>query len=191
MSARNLKRRLLGYSRGDDGMAAVEFAIWLAVLVPALANVMDVTLYAYDKTQVANAAQALAQAVWSVSANGSCTFSASNTPAQSCSAITSALKSNAIAGSSALGAAGNITEYTTTGNANSEAWGFYCVNSTTGQLSSNASATCPTGGASLSGAAGYYYKVTVTFTYHPLFGSASVTGLLGTTMYQSAWVRLQ
>jgi Flp pilus assembly protein TadG len=174
----------------EDGGAAVEFAIWLAVLAPAMIGAIDIGLYGYQRVQVANAAQALAQAVFTASTKAGCTYSTSNGPTSSnCSALTTSFKNNAINGSSSLAASGQITE-----NAGGETYGYYCVNSTTGALVSNASAstpgTCSASGV-IAGTAGYYYKVEVKFTYAPLFGGISVASILGTSIIQDSWIRLQ
>jgi hypothetical protein len=142
--------------------------------------------------QVANAGQAAAQAAWTTAVATPCTtanggLSTSSSPRSSCTGVSSAI-TDAIAQSSALGGAGSqITE--TTAN---EAYGYYCPAATTYVLTSTSGATtCPGTTADSGAPAGFYYKIEVTYTYHPLFGAASVTSLLGTSMTQDTWIRLQ
>jgi hypothetical protein len=175
-----LAGRWRGYLAGEEGAAVAEFAIWLTILVPAIINAADIGLYSYARTQVTNAAQAGAQAAWTTAQSAKCTFS----PTQGTSNCTglSAAVTSAISNSSVLGAASTPVQEQISG----ETEGYYCADVTSGALKPSSTVTCGS-------AAGYYYKVEVTYTYRPLFGRATVigAGLLNPTMTQDAWIRLQ
>jgi Flp pilus assembly protein TadG len=173
MTSRSMFTRLRRYGRNTHGAAAAEFAIWLVVLVPAVLNALDVGFYAYDKMQVANAAQAGAQAAYAAWAN-----CLAQTQTSNCSGFSTAV-STAITNSSFIG--GSVSKGTTTSTE-----GYYCADVATGSLASNGtSTTCPSGAT-----AGYYYPLRVTFTYIPMIKGATITNLLNTTMTQDSWIRL-
>ena len=177
-AVRSVRRWLGDYASDRGGAAAIEFAIWCLVLVPAFVSMMDVGTYAFDETQVTNAAQAGSQAAWAAAKGSACSFSSSSGTSK-CSGLSTAV-TNAIANSSALG--GSVAE-----NTAGETQGYYCANVGTGVLTSNGSSiTCPSGAT-----AGYYYKVEVKFTYSPVFKGASVTSFLTNSMVKDAWTRLQ
>lgn len=169
----------------EGGAAAMEFVIWLTVLVPGMVNAADLGLYALSRTQVTNAAQAGAQAAWTVAKSNGCSFSSSKgSQVADCTSPTSlpTAVTRAITNSSVLGKLGTVAEYST-----DETEGYYCADVTTGKLTSNGTSTTCASGAT----AGYYYKVGVRYTYQPVFQGATVTSLLNTTMTQGAWIRLQ
>ena len=180
MRRSRILRRRAPYTRSEEGIAAVEFAIWTALLVPVVVSAIDLGMYAYDKIQVANAGQTAVQAAWAYwYANCSAQTTTTGCDAVSPSgSFTNAVK-YAITQSSNLGV--SAPSSVTRGSA-SVTEGTYCAN-TSGQL---ATSGCPTGWTS-----GYYYALTVTYTYHPLFSGASVTGLLPGTISQTSWVRLK
>jgi Flp pilus assembly protein TadG len=164
------------YVRSEDGVSAVEFAIWTAVLAPMLVSVIDLGIYAYDKVQVANASQSAVQAGWAYW-NANCTSLATTTACDTAnsSGFSTAVK-RAIPQASAL----RVTAPASVVPGSSE--GSYCAN-TSGKLVTTG---CPTGWVK-----GYYYALTVTYTYHALFGSASVASLLPATISQTSWTRLK
>jgi Flp pilus assembly protein TadG len=203
MSLRRLTERVRAYTRRENGAAAAEFAIWLTLLAPVVINVVDLAVYAYDRVQVANAGQSAAQAAWAIANSTPCTIAnngldTSKNPSSSCTGLDTAVN-DAIAQSSVLGGAspGQITRPSTTSGGKNptttytgEAYGYYCPAKTTYTLTSTAGTTCSASAVNAA-TSGYYYKIRVTFTYRPLFGGASVTNLLGTTMTQDTWIRLQ
>jgi Flp pilus assembly protein TadG len=163
------------YWSDECGAAAAEFAIWLLILIPAILNVVDLAFYAYDKTQVANAAQAGVEAGYAAWANCS-----SATSTSGCNGFSTAV-TNAISNSGYIG--GSISQPTT----GQSTEGYYCADLTTGKLTANGtSSSCSTGAT-----AGYYYPLKVTFTYTPVFKGATITSLLNTTIAQESWIRLK
>jgi Flp pilus assembly protein TadG len=173
MTRSGLIRRALCYLRREDGGAALEFAIWTAFLTPIIVNVVDLALYAYDKVQVANASQSAVQAAWSFWTTNACTGTISN--CGSGNSFSNAVK-YAVSQSSYLGlsAPSNVTQSSNAGT--------YCA-TTGGQL---ATTSCPSGWTN-----GYYYNLTVTYTFQPIFHAAPVVNLLPATISQTSWVRLK
>jgi Flp pilus assembly protein TadG len=181
-----LIRAAARYLAGEGGTAAVEFAIWLIVLVPAVVSAVDVGYYANDVAQVAHAAQAAANAARVTALNGGCTFNSPNT-LSTCTGLTTAT-SAAISSSGAIGS--SISKVSS-----SEQLLYYCASSG----GSAAFSTTHTNGCTEDG---YYYDVKVSYSFHPIFGAALVVGILngtancpnGTaagTICQEARIRLQ
>ncbi|MGZ3274214.1 MAG: hypothetical protein ACXU8Z_10655, partial [Caulobacteraceae bacterium] len=152
-------------------------------------NVVDLGVYGFERVQLANAAQSAAQAAWTTWYANSCTYPTKTISNCGGNGTISAAITNAIKQSSVLGLASpaQFSQGTPTDSA-----GYYCPATTTNVLTSVGSSTsCPSGSANQGAASGYYDVIRVTFTYHPLFGSASVANLLGTTMIQDTYIRLQ
>lgn len=158
------------FLRSTRGSAAVEFAIWLTVLVPAVMNIIDLGVFTYNRMQVSNVAQSAVQAAWA---------HCSTPPTSSCSNFNTYLAA-AITNGSALG--GAVTE---TSGARDE--GYFCPNNTGTTLTKQGAATpnCASGAPP-----GYYFKTQVQYTYHPMFRAISVATLLGTTVANVGWTRL-
>jgi Flp pilus assembly protein TadG len=167
------RRRLVQYTAAEGGTAAMEFAIWLLVLVPVFVNAIDLGRYVYEKMQVSNVAQTAAQAAW---------LHCATPPTSNCATFDSDL-STAITYASHLSSA--VQEDT-----GQREEGYYCADTATGALVSNAAqtppTTCPSGAK-----AGYYFKLQVHYTYHPLFSRVSASSLLANPIVQTAWTRLQ
>jgi Flp pilus assembly protein TadG len=62
--ALELAGRIRAMPADQRGVAAVEFGIFVPLLFLALANVVDVTIYLYQRMQVQNATEVAAQAAW-------------------------------------------------------------------------------------------------------------------------------
>jgi Flp pilus assembly protein TadG len=154
-------RKLASYAGNERGAAAVEMAIWLIFLVPALLNAFDLGIYAYQQMQVKQAAQVAAGAAFT-----SCSQQGYSSLSSGCSGFTTMIN-NAAQSATSLGS--NITATTAENN--------YCV-SNTGTLTT---AGCTT--------TSHYLKVTTSFTYTPMFRNVTVTSLLPTTITSTAWVR--
>jgi Flp pilus assembly protein TadG len=190
MTSARLLTRALGYLRRERGSAAVEFAIWIACLVPIVANALDLGIYAFEKVQVSAAGQSAAQAAWTTWYANACTYPTKTVANCGGNGTISTAVGNAINQSTVLGLASpsQITEVTA-----NETSGYYCPLATTNALTvvTPAGGNCPSGSANAGAKVGFYYKLQVRFTYRPLFGAASVASLLGTTMTQDTWIRLQ
>src|SRR5712692_9767230 len=62
--ALELAGRFKAMSTDQSGVAAIEFGVFALLLFLALANVVDVTMYIYQRMQAENATQVAAQAAW-------------------------------------------------------------------------------------------------------------------------------
>src|SRR3954463_7304609 len=61
---KRIKRGWRSFRREQRGAAGVEFALVLTLLTIPILNVVDLSLYAWDRMQVDNAAQMAVQAAW-------------------------------------------------------------------------------------------------------------------------------
>jgi Flp pilus assembly protein TadG len=186
MAARGKLRRRWSFGRSEHGSAAVEFAIWTAILAPIVINTVDLGMYVYDRVQVANASQTAVQAAWSYwYANCQGQSSSSNCDGVKVNGVsggfTTAVK-NAITQSSNLGVTAPTSVIT---GSTSVAEHLYCAPTAGGALTATTT-SCPTGWNQ-----GFYYALTVSYSFHPLFGGASVTSLLPSPITQTSLVRLQ
>ena len=182
------------FRKSTRGTAAVEFALWLGVTTTPILGAIDIGGYAYQSMQVDMAAQAAVQSAWH---NCNPTTATTNPlPAiQNCTGVTTDMQT--AAQSSSLGtnvslSTGNIVE------------GYYCANGSGGltlvgstgtaaassNMSNGGTTTCSGVIAGSTTPPGDYISVTVTYTFHPLFGSVSVASLLGTTISKTQWLRL-
>jgi Flp pilus assembly protein TadG len=157
-----LGRKLTAYAGEQHGAAAVEMAIWLIFLVPALLNAFDLSLYTYQQMQVKQAAQVAAAAAFA-----SCSQQGYASLSSSCSGFTNIINN---AAQTATSLTSSVTASTAEGN--------YCVSGTTGGLVTTGCTTTA-----------HYLLVTTTFTYTPMFRNVTVTSLLPSSISSTAWVR--
>ena len=176
-----LADKLKTMSTDQRGVAAIEFGVFSVVLALALANVVDVTMYLYQRMQAENATEAAAQAAWKT-----CDLTVlpmttdCSTLAASATAVQNAL------GSTSLGARVSLVY-------GSPSVGYYCVNSSNGlQYVSNISskpADCTAAGTP-SLQPGYYIQVQTTFTYTPIFPGMSISSTFPTPINRTSLMRL-
>ncbi len=173
-----LAGRMKAMSADQSGVAAIEFGIFALLLFVALANVVDVTMYLYQRMQAENATQVAAQAVWKA-----CDLP--KLPATvNCPGLTMAI-SNAL-GSTSLGTAVSLVS-------GSPAEGYYCVNSSNAlqyvsDVSSKPLDCTAAGTPSLQ--PGDYIQVQTTFTYAPIFPGLSISSTFPTPINRTALMRL-
>jgi len=196
------RRNFLGDARGA---AAVEFAIWLTMLLAPIMSVVDIGFFIHERMQLENAAHAAAQTAWVVCDPSSGAY---------LPAATNCLNAPLAIGK--VRATAQTTSLGTLVTLHASAEGYYCADSS-GNLSQGAGwrngvvtfttsgNTAPSGGtlncSSLGGAftgnvqpSGDYLLVTVGAPYSsPFKGLSIVTALLPntTTLTETAWVRLQ
>jgi Flp pilus assembly protein TadG len=156
-------RRFATYGRREDGAAAVEMAIWLIVLVPAMLNGFDLGIYIYQQMQVKHAAQMAAQAAFT-----SCGQQGYTSVSSKCSGFTATINT-AAQYSTSLGT--NVSASATEND--------YCVDPSTGTLTTSGCSSTA-----------HYLLVTATFTYTPLFRGMSMASLLPSTISQTSWIRM-
>jgi Flp pilus assembly protein TadG len=174
-----MKRLAKRFGKDSRGLAAIEFALIASAVGVVVLNVADIAGYLFDQLEVENATQMGAQAAYTA-----CPFD--SLPATvNCAGLSAAVTAGVQ--STSLGTAVTVvTGYPT------EA--YYCVN-TSGALTSVGAVTaskpsdCTSAGSS-STQPGDYLQVQVTYTFAPMFGTASVASLLSTTITKTAWVRL-
>lgn len=181
-------RALANFVRESGGSAAVEFVLWLAVLMLPLFNAIDLGIYVFQKMQLQMAAQAATQAVWHA-----CDTSAKLPAVTNCTGLAATVQT--AAQSSTLG--NNVTVST-----GSPAEGYYCVNSsgalqlvgTAGKIGTPPVKpnpfTCVNQFAGSTTAPGDYLQVTVSFPYKPVFRNISLASLLTTPITKTAWMRM-
>ena len=186
MTGGRIQRR--GLWRENRGSAAVEFVLWLTVLVVPLLNAVDLGIYVFQKMQVQMAAQAGAHAVWHA-----CDKSATLPAVANCngvlSAITTAAQSTSL-GNKVTVATGSPSE------------GYYCVNSSgaltlvgaAGKIGSAPTKPTPFNcAAQITGsttAPADYVQVTVSYAYKPVFDKVSLATMLTTPITKTAWMRM-
>jgi len=160
------------------GVAAVEFGLFAIFLSLALVNVVDVTMYLYQRMQAENATEVAAQAAWKA-------CDPSQLPATiNCSGLATAVQ-NAL-GSTSLGTSVALIS-------GSPSEGYYCVNSSNAlqyvsSVSSKPADCTAAGMPSLQ--PGDYIQVQTTFPYAPLFPGLSVSGAFPTPINRTAIMRL-
>lgn len=160
------------------GVAAIEFAIFAGLLSFAILNVIDISIYIYQRMEVENATEMGAQAAWK-----NCDLP--SLPASiNCSALTNAVQ-NAVH-STSLGTRISLVS-------GSPAEGYYCVNSSNALeyvsgVTSKPADCSAVGMSSLQPAD--YIRIDTTFTYAPLFPGISVAETFATPITKSAWMRL-
>ncbi len=173
--------KIRAMSTDQRGVAAIEFGIFSVLLALALANVVDVTMYLYQRMQAENATEVAAQAAWKT-----CDLTVlplttdCSTLAASVTAVQNAL------GSTSLGTRVALVS-------GSPSVGYYCVNSSNAlQYVSNISskpADCTVAGTP-SLQPGYYIQVQTTYTYAPIFPGVSVSGTFPTPISGTSLMRL-
>jgi len=164
--------------RADQkGISAVEFALFASLLVLALINTADVSIYIYQRMQVENATQMGAQAAWKA-----CDID--QLPATTnCPNFTTTVQ-NAIQ-STSLG-----TQVSLQAGFPSEGW--YCLDGS-GVLQYMANydskpTDCLAVGSTSNPAD--YVTIQTTYTYTPLFGGISVASAFTTPITRTSMMRL-
>jgi len=179
--ALELAGRIKAISTDRSGVAAIEFGIFSVFLALALANVVDVTMYLYQRMQTENATEVAAQAAWKT-----CDLTVlppttdCSTLAASVTAVQSAL------GSTSLGTRVSLVS-------GSPSVGYYCVNSSNAlqyvsDISSKPVDCTVAGTPSLQ--PGYYIQVQTTFTYTPIFPGMSISSTFPTPINRTSLMRL-
>jgi len=179
--ALELAGKIRAMSTDQRGVAAIEFGIFSVVLALALANVVDVTMYLYQRMQAENATEVAAQAAWKA-----CDLTVlplttdCSSLAASVNAVQSALASTSLGTRVAL-VSGSPTV------------GYYCVNSSNAlQYVSNISskpADCTVAGTPTL-QPGYYIQIQTTYTYTPIFPGMSIAGTFPTPINRTSLMRL-
>jgi Flp pilus assembly protein TadG len=178
---RNWMARLTrSFAHDRRGSATIEVAFTTLFMAYAVMNTADLSVYAYTRMQVQNAAQMGAQAAFTQcdSTHVPATTQCSGLSA----AITRGIQSTSL-GTGVTQASGSPAE------------GYYCVNSSNAlqYMSSYSSKPSDCSGAGMASLQpGLYIKIDTTYTYSPVFpGNTTVGALLNATVTGSALVRLK
>jgi Flp pilus assembly protein TadG len=179
--ALELAGRIKAISADQRGVAAIEFGIFAPLLFLALVNVVDVTIYLYQRMQVQNATEVAAQAAWKT-----CDLTALP-PTTDCSTLAASVTAvqNALA-STSLGTAVSLVS-------GSPSVGYYCVNSSNALQYVSAISSKPadcTAAGTPSLQPGYYIQVQTTYTYTPIFPGMSISGTFPTPINSASLMRL-
>jgi len=166
------------YAAEQNGAAAVEFALILALLILPVLNAVDFAIYAWNRMQVDNAAQVGAQA-----ARANCTYN--QQPATvNCIALDSAVKTAVRSTPLGSNVSYSIQEH------------YYC---TVGGALKNVAdpPNAPPANCGQNGIGGSsndkpqdYVQVTTTYTYVPAFTGISIVGLLPSPIVRTAWMSM-
>ncbi|HEU5019567.1 MAG TPA: TadE/TadG family type IV pilus assembly protein [Pseudolabrys sp.] len=162
----------------EQGVAAIEFALFASLLAVSTLNVVDVSVYIYKRMELENATQMGAQAAWTACDQYQLPAT-TNCPGLT-TAISNALQSTSLGGAVSL-------------QSGSPAEGYYCLNSS-GVLQlvgsvSNKPVDCSAVGKSSERPADYI-QVSASLSYTPLFPGITVGGILPSSITKTAWMRL-
>jgi Flp pilus assembly pilin Flp len=146
-----------------SGAATVELALTLTFLLLPLIGVFDTGVYVFQRMEVENAAEMALQSAFNICGQGGATAPLIT----NCTGLSGAVTKGAH--STSLGS--NVSVSSTTE-------GDYCV-SGTGQLTTSGCGTTA-----------HYLKVTVAFTFTPLFPNVSVASVLGNSIGGSRYMRM-
>ena len=174
-------RKIKAMPADQRGVAAIEFGIFVPLLFLALANVVDVSIYLYQRMQAQNATEVAAQAAWKT-----CDLTVLP-PTTVCSTLAASVTAvqNAL-GSTSLGTAVSLVS-------GSPSVGYYCVNSSNALQYVSAISSKPadcTAAGTPSLQPGYYIQVQTTFTYAPIFPGMSISGTFPTPISGASLMRL-
>ena len=180
-NAKFVGKRFLVLCPAQEGVSAVEFAIFVGILCFGLLNTADISVYIYKRMQVENATQMAVQAAWKA-----CDPSKGYLPATtSCPSLTTVV-TEAVQ-STSLGALVSV-------QAGSPSEGYYCLNSSgalqlVGAVTSAPPANCSVTGLSTQQPADYI-QLTTTYSYAPMFPGLTVAGVFATPITKTGMMRL-
>jgi len=160
------------------GTSAIEFSFFAVLLSLAALNIVDVSVYMYQRMQVENAAEMGAQAALKA-CNVDLLPAKTNCPGFM-TAITNAIQSTSLGSKVTL-------------QSDSPSEGYYCVNSSNalqyvGGINAKPADCTAAGKPNLQPAD--YIRIGTTFSYQPMFSGITVAGMLATPITKTAWMRL-
>jgi hypothetical protein len=190
---RTSQRVLRRFIRSEGGAAAAEMALWMAAMAVPFFNALDIGFYAYQRMQVEAAAHAAVTAAWH-DCNPTAATPAPPPALVSCKGVVSGVLTDMQTAAQSTSLGTNVSLPLA-----SISEGYYCATDSgsltlmtsigTGDAPPKTAPSVPkcTG---VSTNAGDYVSATVSYTYTPVFASASILSLLGTTVTKTAWLRL-
>ncbi len=178
--ARRLRENLKDFGRDRHGTAAIEFAFFVGFLSVATLNVAEISVYIFQRMQVANATQMGAQAAWKT-CDTSQLLPATTNCAGLTTAVTNSVQSTPL-GSRVQLQSGYPSE------------GYYCVTAQNVLQYVSSVDSKPADCSAVGNAAAQpadYITIQTTFNYAPMFHGLTVGGLFSTTIQQTTIMRLQ
>jgi Flp pilus assembly protein TadG len=173
MMSATIRARVRHWLADEDGAAAAELGIFVLILAPIILNLVDMGSYAYQRMELENAAQAGAQAAWA-----NCT----SAPVSACTNL-----SPAVAAAVQSTSLGSNVSWTNSGTYASDA-GYYCPD---GANNAFVAATVSTTCTNTNALAGYYAKISVSFTFRPVFSAPTIASLFPNPITQTTWTRIR
>lgn len=178
--------QLRDFSKDTRAGAALELALWVAILALPLLNVIDIGLYVFRRMQVENAGQMAVQSAW-----GSCDDSSEQRPVTTkCQPSGGTLET--YMRSIAQGSNSLTTDITMT----APTVKYYCLNNSNSLIVVATAPTAPPSNctsvstASPSAKPGEYVQATVSYAYTPMFGPLSVANTFATPITYTARARI-
>lgn len=185
-------RHTIAWCRDTSGAAAVEFAIWLAILLVPMMNVADLGFYVYQKMQLQQAAQVAAQAAWKLCDPTQGNFLPAATHCTNLVSTMTTAAQNTSLGTAATLQTSHEQYYCTNGSGGLVAVGTQGTINTTGTNTDPAGApsNCSASAGGSLAIPADYVQITVNYSYSPLFRAVSMATFLTTPISQTAWARL-
>src|SRR5262245_25148055 len=180
-TAHSLFKKGAALSLDQQGVSAIEFAIFAGILCLGLLNTADISIYIYKRMQVENATEMAVQASWKA-----CDPDKGQLPATTqCPGLAAAI--TAAAQSTTLGNQVSI-------QTGSPSEGYYCLNSSgalqyVGAVSSPPPADCSATGLPTQQPSDYI-QITTTYSYAPLFPGVTVASAFTTPIVRTGKMRL-
>lgn len=176
------------FAKDTRGSAAVEFVLWLALLIVPILSVVDVGAYVFQKMQLQIASQAAVQFIWHTcdpNLGGVPAFSSTKCAALALADVTKSAQSTTLGSDitvTAVKEGGACTQTT-----NILTW--VGTPSTAIGTAPTIPANCPSTTGSTT-PPGDYVSVTVSYPYKPIFKGLSVGSLLTTPITYTSLTRM-
>jgi len=178
------------FAKDRKGSAAVEFVLWLALLIVPVLSIVDIGAYVFQKMQLQIASQAAVQFIWHT-----CDPNLGGVPAfQKCSALTFADITTS-AQSTTLGTDITVTQVKEGGACTKTNSTLTWVGTPSSATPAAQTFTPPTIPATCTGTGsttppGDYVTATASYPYKPIFKGLSVGSLLTTPITNTSILRL-
>lgn len=176
------------------GNAAVEFVLWLTLLVVPLLSIVDVGAYVYQRMQLQIAGQSAVQYIWHTcdpGIGGVPAFSSTKCPALTAAGVTSAVQATTLGTGVTVTAAKEGGACTKTDS--TLTWVGTPTAGTPATVIHSTGPTIPLNCPSTTGSTttpGDYVAITVSYAYSPAFKGLSVGSLLTSPITHTSIIRM-
>jgi Flp pilus assembly protein TadG len=177
------------FAKDTRGSAAVEFVLWLALLIVPVLSIVDIGAYVFQKMQLQIASQAAVQFIWHTcdpNLGGVPAFSSTKCGALTLADVTTSAQSTTLGTDiivTAVKEGGACTKAD-----NTLTW-VGTPTTTIGSTGPTIPANCPSSTGSTT-PPGDYVSVTVSYPYKPIFKGLSVGSLLSTPITYTSLTRM-